>query len=1392
MKLIIGNNGNRAVLVPDYFKKNPISEIVNLLKSSGLTWWLDFGQLLSLHRSGNPLEWKDDWDFCIVRKNRNDYLDFISTLKKISTRFFQRGETFFRIVIGDYEFDFYCCEIDYNTKTIKQIWNPGIDGYDMKLFFYDELGSITWNGINFNVPRHLDLYLKIRYGEDWRTPVKKDMRFETHNVGKEFQKESYTCLIAGIFDGLHIGHQNLINWGIKHFDKIIIGVTTDELVNYKEKPTNNYEDRIKAIKEMYPDIEILYNCPLVTDKILLDSINCDWVMFGREKSFSLKKFYPDEEINHTIDRYPVVSSRLLRNQKIKSFCINLESREDRYLKVLNQLGKINIFTERFSVKKHNIQNGILKGVSDKVNQILESHLQLYKHLLILEDEYFLILEDDVIVIREVDLDKVIESAPKDWDVIYLGGLNHYRNPVAINSNFYRAKFSFNAHAFIVKKSFLPTMIESLEKRELECDVILAHLQNQDIGNWYGLFEDVIIQNGKESPTTITAFDKSYNLISKLEGQIILKKADLFIEPEIEFQRLCLKLTPFLPKVFPKINKYSKKKSLIVETRNLPHLEFVIKNTIQKLGDGWGHIIYCHKNNYDTILKICSEISPQIEIRFLDYEIDRNSYNNLCLDIKFWNQINCEKVLIYQTDTFICNQFDNDFLKYDYIGAPWGPSDHSNYLKEKLNLDFGLLIGNGGLSIRDVTKTKNCLLDNNFIRNLNSRSTDPTLDRLPEDIIFSLYFTNKNYPSHQRSIDFSCEFFLNLSSFGFHKPWNIFNNTSIMTKELEKIFFLKNKKRILFITHEESLTGAPIVLKNLIDYEKNLGEFDVWCISLEKYNCEWDINQKIYYQDIPGDTDFQKAKYIQEVLNPDFVYANSMVSSSFARHFTCYKLISIHEYRSLIPELNQIKDKIGGFDKVIVVCEPTQNLLKKFDVESTLVPQYLNYDNLVSQKTIKEESGLIIGAGNAQYRKGLHRFIELAEKIPNKKFIWIGCLNAVKIENNIISIDCMNFLNSDFELGEEIKEFQIQRVIPENVKFIGIKSQVEVCELISVAECFLMLSTDDPFPLVVNEAKISNTRVVTLKESGDSYKICDNHDLILEKYDSEKIVRYLNSLRPKEKNINFEVIDYFKTNLEKNREQYLEFLHRKIKVFLAIDSNSQDFSYQLLEKSIISLQRFGYDIKVITDVNDTRLQKITENCEVIIFNSEIENHIREKVAKNSGVTGAYYTLEIPRICVEKNYHDKFVLYCDYDIICNKDFSNHLPLNVEYLAAAPEWKKYDMDYFNTGIVWYNVKNSYTEYEKIKEMVLNNKFIDVHDQSVLNEVFKGRFTLLNNKLNWKPYWGITTEYCILHFHWLKPHRDLSDKELSQKIDALGEIIDIKSTEHYFDYWRNFEKSV
>jgi teichuronic acid biosynthesis glycosyltransferase TuaG len=304
----------------------------------------------------------------------------------------------------------------------------------------------------------------------------------------------------------------------------------------------------------------------------------------------------------------------------------------------------------------------------------------------------------------------------------------------------------------------------------------------------------------------------------------------------DFIDICYDLIKFLPSVFPIIDKNSHKKSLLIETRELKHNEFVIKNTIQKLGDGWGHIIYCHHDNYNQIKNICDSINPNIEIRLLKKKLNRNDYNDLLLDINFWNEIKCEKVLIYQTDTFIVNDFDESLLEWDYIGAPWGPGSHLKFL-QKLISEFEIskmYYGNGGLSLRSVKTMLNSLNDNAFYEKIIDVKFD-NLEKIPEDLYFSIY--SCLFGKYPENINFSIEpsydhkLVLNNDDnpFGFHKIYD-FTDCLYHMKKYETDLKIKkqryninhfNEKNYTILKNHDIKSCDVSIIIPLYNYEKHV-------------------------------------------------------------------------------------------------------------------------------------------------------------------------------------------------------------------------------------------------------------------------------------------------------------------------------------------------------------------------------------------------------------------------------------------------------------------------------------------------------------------------------------------------------------------------------------------
>jgi 1,2-diacylglycerol-3-alpha-glucose alpha-1,2-galactosyltransferase len=123
--------------------------------------------------------------------------------------------------------------------------------------------------------------------------------------------------------------------------------------------------------------------------------------------------------------------------------------------------------------------------------------------------------------------------------------------------------------------------------------------------------------------------------------------------------------------------------------------------------------------------------------------------------------------------------------------------------------------------------------------------------------------------------------------------------------------------------------------------------------------------------------------------------------------------------------------------------------------------------------IKQDDFVVFGAGQVQDRKGVDDFIALAKRNPDMRFIWAGGFSFGMITN-----------------GYDHLKSAVANA-PENLTFTGIVPREEMVDYYNIADCFLLPSFEELFPMAVLEAFSTETPVMV--------RALDLYDTIIEPY-----------------------------------------------------------------------------------------------------------------------------------------------------------------------------------------------------------------------------------------------------------------------------------------------------
>ena len=143
-------------------------------------------------------------------------------------------------------------------------------------------------------------------------------------------------------------------------------------------------------------------------------------------------------------------------------------------------------------------------------------------------------------------------------------------------------------------------------------------------------------------------------------------------------------------------------AVIIEPRDHAYFNHVVLNVVTELPSVRPiHIFHGAKYTFDAKIKSLMKNGEILMHRLNKNNLSPAEYSQFMTSTQFWEHFNTDKILVFQTDSVVCQNSRRyelgTFLRFDYIGASMTTLQH----------------GNGGLSVRDRKLSLQCSTPGGF-------------------------------------------------------------------------------------------------------------------------------------------------------------------------------------------------------------------------------------------------------------------------------------------------------------------------------------------------------------------------------------------------------------------------------------------------------------------------------------------------------------------------------------------------------------------------------------------------------------------------------------------------------------------------------------------------------
>lgn len=257
----------------------------------------------------------------------------------------------------------------------------------------------------------------------------------------------------------------------------------------------------------------------------------------------------------------------------KIYCINLDSKKDKWRRVKREFESKSIEVERFSaidgslidekefnelLDKYNPYR--LSGESASLNGLIEnknslgcllSHLEIIKQAKLNNYKRVLIFEDDVILSNDFNV-KIKNISKLDWSIFYLGASQFNWNKIEEKGDFYLCKNTLGTFAYAIDSSIYDDLINLLETKRKSVDNLLSELQAKNYGRCYTFYPNIVISNVEDSdirdPKNLIEYS---NLVKwNISNFNINKKSKILLLPDVQdwaFDNIAKSVVKYNPK-----------------------------------------------------------------------------------------------------------------------------------------------------------------------------------------------------------------------------------------------------------------------------------------------------------------------------------------------------------------------------------------------------------------------------------------------------------------------------------------------------------------------------------------------------------------------------------------------------------------------------------------------------------------------------------------------------------------------------------------------------------------------------------------------------------------------------------------------------------------------------